>query len=68
MKTKSILVLGLIALGFASCKEQCGECHYDDASGQEVEIGEYCGEDLETIEQTGYNVDGTNYVVHCGEH
>lgn len=58
-----------VGVGFVSCKkEECHECHYDDANGNEVEIGEKCGDELESIEASGYNVDGTVYEVHCHEH
>ncbi len=70
MKTKSILgiaLLGLAVVSFSSCKK-CGECHYDAADGSEVEIGEYCGDDLEAIESSGYVVNGETFTVHCGEH
>ena len=49
-------------------KEECHECHYEDASGAEVELGEKCGDDLESLEASGYNAGGTNYEVHCHEH
>ena len=52
-----------------SCKKnQCSECHYDDAQGLEVELGEKCGDELETLEANGYNLGGVNYDVHCHEH
>ncbi len=57
------------ALVLVSCKkEECHECHYEDASGAEVELGEKCGDELEDIEASGINVGGTNYEVHCHEH
>lgn len=68
VKFLSIAVLGILALSVASCKK-CSECHYDTSSG-EVELGEYCGDDLEEIEEHGYhdhNAD-TTYEVHCHEH
>ena len=69
MKTKSILGIALLSLSFTfvSCKK-CGECHYDAADGSEVELGEYCGDDLENLEKNGHVIDGTTYTVHCGEH
>ena len=76
MKTKNTVKFGiaLAFVGFAlvGCnKNKCAECHYDDTSNGsvvEVEMGEYCGDDLEEVEANGYS-DGTNtYVVHCGEH
>lgn len=63
-------LLGLLfvgALGFSSCKKEvCHECHYDGDNG-EVELGEFCGDDLENLEASGYTKDGINYEVHCGE-
>jgi len=51
-----------------SCKrESCHECHYD-LNGAEVEIGEFCGDELEAIEAEGYRVDTVTYEVHCHEH
>lgn len=51
-----------------SCKkESCHDCHYDGPNG-EVELGEKCGDELETLEANGYNLDTANYVVHCHEH
>ena len=68
---KQFLVIGLalVAMTAVSCKKnQCSECHYDDAQGEEVELGEKCGDELETLESDGYNLGGVNYVVHCHEH
>lgn len=68
MKSK-LVMMAFGALVFASCsKTGCHECHYEDAQDQEVELGEYCDEDLEQIEKDGYTVDGTTYEVHCHEH
>lgn len=63
------LVAGaVITLVLASCKkEECHECHYE-YNGQEVELGERCGDDLKNLEASGYAVDGTVYDVHCHEH
>ena len=68
---KQVLFVGLALVTWTavSCKKnQCRECHYDDATGAEVELGKKCGDELETLEAYGYNLDGTNYVVHCHEH
>lgn len=67
MKNK-FLLSGLIIAGLSltSCKK-CAECHYDAPNGI-VEIGEYCGDDLEDIEQSGYTKDGVSYEVHCHDH
>ncbi len=69
MKKSSLFVATIgVALFFASCKkEECHDCHYDGPTG-EVELGEKCGDDLETLEASGYAVDGTVYTVHCHEH
>ena len=64
-----VIGLALVAMTAVSCKkESCHECHYDGANGEEVELGEKCGDELETLESNGYNLNGTNYVVHCHEH
>lgn len=70
MKTiKIILFIAALAMQsvLSSCKK-CANCHYDDASGKEVEIGEYCGKDLENIEKNGMEVNGAMVEIHCGEH
>ncbi len=63
---KKLLVIVAVGTAVASCKK-CHDCHYDSPAG-EVEIGEYCGDDLKDIEDDGYTVDGTVYTVHCEEH
>ena len=56
------------ALLAVSCKrESCHECHYD-LNGAEVEIGEFCGDELEAVEADGYRVDTVTYEVQCNEH
>jgi hypothetical protein len=69
---KSIFIFGsvvFLAATMQSCtKNKCHECHYDDASGNEVEIGEKCGDELETLEANGYTDSTGNYVVHCHGH
>jgi len=72
MKSVVLSVVAISFIGFTSCKK-CSECHYEvmDSSGQEVEVelGEYCGDDLEAIEASGYQLnDSTNYEVHCHAH
>ncbi len=61
----AIAVLGTIS--FASCKK-CEECHYDDASGNEVQLGELCGDELKNAEENGYTVGDTTVTLHCEEH
>jgi effector-binding domain-containing protein len=67
MKNK-LVFSGLVIAGLAltSCNK-CAECHYD-APGGIVEIGEYCGDELENIEKDGYTVNGDVYEVHCHDH
>lgn len=63
------LIVGITLLSLTSlmsCKK-CSECHYDGASG-EVELGEYCGNELENLENSGYTAADTTYEVHCHEH
>ena len=69
---KSIFIFGTVvflATTIQSCnKNKCHECHYDDASGNEVPLGEKCGDELETLESNGYSDTTGNYVVHCHGH
>lgn len=67
-KTKAILLAttSVVILTMGSCKK-CAECHYD-LNGAEVEIGEYCGDDLKDIEKSGYTVGGQTLEVHCHDH
>lgn len=70
---KKILMIAAFGLttGLMSC-HKCHECHYEmeDSEGneEEVELGEYCDDELEDLEANGYTVDGTTYEVHCHEH
>ncbi len=69
MKKVSFLAIALISVAtLSSCNNKCHECHYEDANGAEVELGEQCGDDLENYEENGIVVDGTTYEVHCHEH
>ncbi|PWH85692.1 hypothetical protein [Brumimicrobium oceani] len=65
---KRVIFSALLVAGFTftSC-EKCSECHYDGPNG-EIEIGEYCGDELEDIEASGFTVNDVNYEVHCHEH
>lgn len=66
---KMFTIAAVVTLTLVSCKkDECHECHYDDATGGEVELGEKCGDEVEDLEANGINVDGTNYEVHCHEH
>jgi hypothetical protein len=67
MGNKFYGVLVAVTALFAACKEHCHECHYD-LNGAEIEIGEYCGDDLEALEADGFAVGDTTYEVHCHEH
>lgn len=62
------LVAGLVLAAFSCNKSECHECHYEDATGDEVELGEKCDDDLENLEANGYPVDDSTYTVHCHEH
>lgn len=65
---KVLLLFSVVAVfGFTSC-EECHECHYD-MNGSEIELGEFCDDELEEIEKAGFtDTDGTVYEVHCHEH
>ena len=67
MKTNMlfIVLIGLMAGSFSACKKnKCEECHYDKA-GAEIELGEKCGDEMETLEANGYTDSTGTYVVHC---
>lgn len=65
MKKIAILFGAVALLSFNSCKK-CHECHYD-FNGTEIELGEYCGDDLKALEESGVVVNGVEFEVHCGE-
>ena len=66
---KLIFTAAIVAITLFSCgKNKCHECHYDDASGNEVALGEKCGDELETLEANGYSDTTGNHVVHCHGH
>ena len=68
MKTKVFLTFmaSVILLFLVSCKKnQCAACHYDKA-GAEIELGEKCGDEMETQEANGYTDSTGTYIVHCG--
>lgn len=71
MKTNLFLItaaISFVALTSSCKKNQCSECHYDKA-GEEVEMGEFCGDALEDLEALGSFTDTTGtYVVHCEGH
>lgn len=67
MKTNMLYVVSLCltALSLTACKKNtCADCHYDKA-GAEIELGEKCGDEMETLEANGYTDSTGNYVVHC---
>ncbi|MBK7127819.1 MAG: hypothetical protein IPM74_14720 [Crocinitomicaceae bacterium] len=69
MKTRkyfTIIALVSVIVLFSACNK-CHECHYDKA-GAEVELGEYCNENLEEVEANGYTDSTGTYEVHCHEH
>lgn len=50
-----------------SCTK-CVECHYEK-DGTDFELpGEFCDDEIETIEANGYTDTSGTYPVHCGEH
>lgn len=71
MMKRRMSIIGIASglLFLASCKKnECHECHYDDANGTQVDLGERCGDDLEAVEKNGVVINGVQYTVHCHEH
>ncbi|MBM3161287.1 MAG: hypothetical protein FJY17_10185 [Bacteroidetes bacterium] len=69
MKIKFLTLAAFAIFAFVGCKkDECHECHYDAADGSEVELGEYCGDELEDLEEGGYTDSTGNYEVHCHGH
>ena len=88
MKTNVFKLVTIGSIFFmTSCESdsECHECHiaYEGPNGEiEVEIGEFCGSDLETVEAPGYTHTlesdvvvgndtvpaGTYSEIHCEEH
>ena len=62
MKNNFILILFIIGIFLASCDKEdgCHECHIAYMNSVqvevEVEIGEYCDDDLANVEANGYNL------------
>ena len=66
--TNTALIIAALSMFSVSCnKQECHECHYEK-DGAEVELGEKCDSDLETLEADGIDVNGVNYEVNCHEH
>ena len=62
MKKVAIFLGAIAVFGLSSCNK-CAECHAAaHIYGTEYEImerGEYCGDELTSIEESGYDVTGT---------
>ena len=66
MKLFCFSAMLLFSFFFSSCKKNhCANCHYDKA-GAEIEIGEKCGSEIESLELNGYSDSTGTYVVYCG--
>tara|TARA_B100001057_G_C22558642_1_gene836371 strand:+ start:559 stop:834 length:276 start_codon:yes stop_codon:yes gene_type:complete len=84
---KKLLIAPVLALFLFSCSDSdgCHECHAaykatPDTPEVQIEIGEFCGSELEEVEAPGYlysindTIIGTDtipagsYEVHCEEH
>lgn len=60
-----LAVMGLVALLAGACtKDDCKYCYYSK-DGQEVALGELCGEEVKTIEDSGFDIGGVNYDGYC---
>lgn len=69
IKRFATLSLIVTSVALVSCgKNKCEECDYYKGN-EDIELGEYCGDDLKDIEKNGYtDSTGTTYDVHCGGH
>ncbi len=69
MKKLAIIFAAVSVFGFTACnKSTCHECHYD-LNGAEVELGEYCDDDLTQIEQMDIQINWNyTYSSLCEEH
>ncbi len=86
MKKTSYLLIPMLFFLMSCSTEDCHECHiaFMNASGVEIEgeIGEFCGENLEDVENNGYHLNNDLVVgndiipaghydaseIHCEEH
>lgn len=67
-KIASMIVLVASTMLISCKKDECHECHYENAKNEEVELGVKCNEELEDLEASGITVDGVKYEVHCHGH
>ena len=68
---KVAIFLGAVAVISLSACNKCAECHAaTDINGAEYELeelGEYCDDELTSIEASGYDVSDTLYVTADGD-
>lgn len=68
---KVAIFLGAVAVISLSACQKCAECHAAaDIAGTEYELeelGEYCDDNLESIEASGYDVSDTLYLTADGD-
>ena len=68
---KVAIFLGAVAVISLSACNKCAECHAaTDIAGTEYELeelGEYCDDELTSIEASGYDVSDTLYVTADGD-
>ena len=68
---KVAIFLGAVAVISLSACQKCAECHAAaDINGTEYELeelGEYCDDNLESIEASGYVVSDTLYLTADGD-
>ena len=68
---KVAIFLGAVAVISLSACQKCAECHAAaDINGAEYELeelGEYCDDNLESIEASGYDVSDTLYLTADGD-
>ena len=67
-KTVYLAFMSMTTFVIYSCsKNDCHSCHYYK-NNAEVELGEKCGEEIETLEANGYTDSTGTYEVHCHDH
>ena len=68
---KVAIFLGAVAVISLSACNKCAECHAaTDIAGTEYELeelGEYCDDQLESIEASGYDIADTLYLTADGD-
>jgi hypothetical protein len=69
MLKKAILILAIVLLiAFLNSCRECGNCYYILPDESEVDLGEYCDEDKQSLLQSGYSDTSGTHDVVCRIH